>query len=99
MDSNRAWPMAGSITLSWSWPASAAMRTVKSLPKTLKHTWLTTSGMTGLTLAGMMEDPACRSGRLISCRPAVGPDARSRRSLQIFESFMAARFTAEWAST
>ncbi len=32
--------------------------------------WLTTSGTTGLTFAGMIEEPACSSGRLISLRPA-----------------------------
>ncbi len=34
------------------------MVTVVSLPMTLKHTWLTTSGTTGFTLAGMMEEPS-----------------------------------------
>ena len=50
--------------------------------------------MTGFTLPGMMLDPACRGGRLISPKPACGPDESSRRSLQIFESLMALRFSA-----
>ena len=49
--------------------------------------------MTGFTLPGMMLDPACRGGRLISPNPACGPEDSSRRSLQIFESLMALRFS------
>ena len=99
MDSNIAWAITGSMTLSWSCPASAAMVTVMSLPITLKHTWLTTSGITGLTLAGMIDDPACSSGRLISLRPARGPEDSSRRSLQIFDSLTAVRLRAAWTLT
>ncbi len=51
---------------------------------------LTTSGTTGFTLAGMMEEPACSSGRLISFRPARGPEESKRRSLQILDIFTAA---------
>ena len=97
-DSNMAWARPGSMTLSWSWPASAAISTVTSLPMTVKQTWLTTSGITGLTLAGMIEDPACISGRLISFRPARGPEDSRRRSLHILETLIARRFTAEWAA-
>ena len=99
IDSNRHWAMTGSMTLSCSCPASAAIDRVTSLPKTLKHTWLTTSGMTGLTFAGMIDEPAWRSGRLISLKPARGPEDSRRRSLQIFDSFMAVRLSAEWALT
>ena len=49
--------------------------------------------MTGLTLPGMIEDPACVTGRLISPSPACGPDESSRRSLQILESFIALRLS------
>ena len=83
--------MIGSKALSWSCPASAAMVMVTSLPMTSKATWLTTSGMTGLTLPGMMDDPACTGGRLISLRPARGPEDSSRRSLQLLESLTAMR--------
>src|SRR4051812_17811979 len=64
-----------------------------------KHTWLTTSGMTGLTLPGIIELPGCVGGRLISLRPARGPDDNSRRSLQIFEITTAARLSAPENST
>ena len=40
-----------------------------------------------------MLDPACRGGRLISPKPACGPEDSSRRSLQIFDSLMALRFS------
>ena len=49
--------------------------------------------MTGFTLPGMIEEPAARSGSLISHRPACGPLASSRRSLQVFDSFAAIRFS------
>ena len=42
------------------------------------------SGMTGFTLPGMMLLPGWRSGRLISPRPARGPEPIQRRSLAIF---------------
>ena len=48
----------------------------------------------GLTLPGMMEEPGCNAGRLISKSPARGPDVRRIRSLEIFESFMARLFNA-----
>ncbi|CSA45795.1 Uncharacterised protein [Vibrio cholerae] len=67
---------------------------VLSLPNTLKQTWFTTSGITGFTFAGMMDEPACSSGKLISFRPARGPEESRRRSLQILESFIARRFNA-----
>ena len=53
--------MTGSNAFSCSWPASAAAVTVASAPMTLKATWFTTSGMTGLTLPGMMLEPAWRA--------------------------------------
>ena len=40
---------------------------------TTKQTWFTTSGMTGLTLPGMIEEPACTAGRLISPKPGARP--------------------------
>ena len=66
---------------------------------TLKQTWFTTSGITGLTLAGMMEDPAWRSGNLISPSPARGPEDSRRRSLQILDSFTARRLIAACIET
>ncbi len=79
------------MTLSWSCPASAASVIVRSLPMTWKATWFTTSGMTGFTFPGMMLEPGCIGGRLISARPQRGPEERSLRSLHIFESFTATR--------
>src|SRR5271157_5252855 len=65
----------------------------------LKQTWFATSGITGLTFPGMMLEPGCMAGRLISLRPARGPEARSLRSLQIFESLIARLFRTEEYST
>ena len=87
--------ITGSNTLSWSWPPSAAIETVRSLPITRKQTMLTTSGITGLTLPGMIDEPGCFAGRLISRRPQRGPDDSSRRSLQTFDSLMARLFMQE----
>ena len=94
-DSKTLCTMMGSKTLSSSCPASDAMVTVRSLPMTLKAIWLTTSGMTGLTLPGMIDEPGCIGGRLISLIPARGPDESRRRSLEIFDSLIASRFTAD----
>ena len=91
--------MTGSKALSCSCPASAAKVTVTSLPMTSKATWLTTSGITGLTLPGMIEEPACIAGRLISPSPARGPLDSRRRSLQVFESFTATRFSTPESCT
>ena len=66
--------MIGSNALSCSCPASAAKVTVTSLPMTSNAIWFTTSGITGFTLPGMMREPACIGGRLISPKPARGPD-------------------------
>ncbi|GAQ68277.1 hypothetical protein SsS58_08736 [Streptomyces scabiei] len=66
---------------------------VTSLPITSKATWLTTSGITGLTLPGMIDEPACTGGRLISLSPARGPEESSRRSLHVFDSFTATRLS------
>ena len=85
--------ITGSKTLSCSWPASAAIVTVTSPPMMSKHTWFTTSGMTGFTLPGMIDEPGCIAGRLISPNPARGPELNSRRSLQIFDSLTAQRLS------
>src|ERR1044071_8851 len=59
----------------------------------------TSSGITGFTLPGMMDDPGCSAGRLISARPALGPDVNRIRSLDIFESFTARLLSAEEYAT
>ena len=96
---NRLCAMIGSKAFSCSCPASAAMVTVMSLPITSKAIWFTTSGITGFTLPGMIEEPACTAGRLISPMPALGPEESRRRSLQVFESFTATRFSTPESCT
>ena len=54
-----------------------------------------TSGTTGLTLPGMMDEPGWSGGRLISASPARGPEARRIRSLAIFASLIATLFSAD----
>ena len=70
-----------------------------SLPITCADTWQTTSGITGLTLPGMIELPFCSSGRKISPSPARGPEPIQRRSLAILVSETASTFSAALAST
>ena len=43
-------------------------------------------------MPGIMEDPGCILGRLISLKPVLGPDESSRKSLQILESLTESRF-------
>src|SRR3954451_2985512 len=83
-DSRRFRAITGIITFSSKLPDAPATVTVASLPTTWAHTIRVASGSTGLTFPGMMLDPGCRSGRLISARPVRGPDDIHRRSLQIF---------------
>jgi hypothetical protein len=66
---------------------------------TRNPTWLTTSGITGFTLPGMIELPGCICGRLISFRPQRGPEASSRMSLQILVSLDELRFSTPDSST
>ncbi len=56
-DSKQHWAMTGSIALSSICAASALIATQRSLPMTLYAIWFMTSGMTGLTLPGMIDDP------------------------------------------
>ena len=70
-----------------------------SLPITCAETWSTTSGITGLTLPGMIEEPFCSSGRKISPIPARGPEPISARSLAIFVSDTATTLSAPDSST
>jgi len=52
---------------------------------------LSTSGMTGLTLPGMIEDPGCIAGMAYSPMPPRGPEDNRRMSLAIFDSLLAIR--------
>ena len=65
-----------------------------SFPITCAATCVTTSGITGLTLPGMIELPFCSSGRKISASPARGPEPISRRSFAIFVSETATTLSA-----
>src|SRR5690554_7571869 len=89
----------GSITFNCICPASEPMVTVVSFPMTLKQICFTTSGITGFTLPGMMEEPGCIGGRLISLKPVLGPEERILKSLQILESLIAKLFNAEEYAT
>jgi len=50
--------------------------------------------MTGLTLPGMIEEPGCIGGRLISASPARGPEVSRMRSEAILESLIATLLSA-----
>ena len=52
-------------------------------PITWKQTWFTISGIDGLILPGMIDDPGCTAGSLISSMPVRGPMTMRRRSLAI----------------
>ena len=82
--------MPGIMTLSSSCPACAPQATAVSLPMTWKQTWLTISGIAGLTLPGMIDEPGCTAGIEISPNPVRGPETSSRMSLQMLEISIAA---------
>ena len=48
-----------------------------------------------MTLPGMMDEPGCMAGRLISPSPQRGPLESRRRSLQILLTLTAMRRRAE----
>ena len=54
-------------------PCDAAKATVASLPKTRAATWFTDSHSTGLTLPGMIDEPACSSGSSSSAEAGRRP--------------------------
>ena len=59
----------------------------------------TASGITGLTLPGMMLEPGCSAGSEISASPASGPEFIQRRSFEIFSSATAQARSAPESST
>ena len=65
---------------------------VASLPTTWAATISTDSGITGLTLPGMIELPGWRLGIEISPMPQRGPEASQRMSLAILVSEVAIVF-------
>ncbi len=78
------------MTLSWKFPDCPAAVITATLPITWAVAIITASGMTGLTLPGIMLLPGCRAGSTISPSPATGPLFIHRRSLAIFVSATAA---------
>ena len=46
--------------------------------------WMTASGITGLTLPGMMDEPGCTVGSFSSASPQRGPEPSQRMSFAIF---------------
>ena len=75
MDCRTLYAIVGIITFSSSCPACTAIATAVSLPTTWNETIAASSGMTGLILPGMIDEPGCNAGRLISANPGV----RTRR--------------------
>ena len=79
-DSIIATPSTGSYAFNCNCPECAATVTVKSLPITRNAIRLTSSGITGFTLPGMIDDPGCRPANSISkAPPAVPTPAKSNR--------------------
>src|SRR5207237_1786512 len=62
-------------------------------------TRLTASGITGLTLPGIMLEPGSIAGRSISPNAVLGPEFSRRRSLDIFIKLVAIVFKSPLAST
>ena len=99
IESSRLRAIRGTRTLSSNWPWLPARVIAASLPITWSATWMTTSGITGLTLPGMIEEPFWSSGSTISASPARGPDPISARSLAILSSETATVLSAPDSST
>ena len=55
-----------------------------SFPITCAATIAAASGITGLTLPGIMDEPGCNASNSISPKPAKGPEFIQRKSLAIF---------------
>jgi hypothetical protein len=64
-----------------------------SFPITLAHTIVRASIMEGFTFQGIMDDPGCTAGRVISCNQASGPELINLRSFPIL-----IRSFARWLS-
>ncbi len=84
IDCKRLCAITGSITFSSKLPICAPMATDASLPMTCAQTIMVASGMTGLILPGMIDEPGCSGGSTISAKPACGPLFIKRKSLAIF---------------
>src|SRR3989344_4138916 len=85
----------GHITFNSKMEYCAASSTVLSFPITSKHTIMTHSGMLGLILPGIIEEPGSTSGKMISAKPAFGPELRMLRLLAILCKFIASIFNED----
>ena len=83
----------GIITFSSKLPLAPPQVTAASLPMTWAATCIIISGITGLTLPGMILLPGCSAGSAISPIPASGPLFIQRRSLAIFIRLTASVFS------
>ena len=99
IDWSRLRAISGMRTLSSNCPWRPPTVIAVSLPITCALTWSTTSGSTGLTLPGMIEEPFWSSGRNSSPMPARGPEPMRARSLAILVSETAITFSAPDSST
>ena len=99
IDSNRLRAITGTRTFSSNAPCVPATVTAVSLPITWAATWSTTSGITGLTLPGMIDEPFWSSGSCSSPSPVRGPEPISTRSLAILVSDTATTLSAPCSST
>ena len=99
MDWSRFRAMSGIWTFSSKLPCIPPTVIAVSFPITWAETWQTTSGMTGFTLPGMIDEPFWSSGMKISARPVRGPDPIQRMSFAILVSETAMVFNAPDVST
>ena len=99
IEPSRLRAISGMRTFSSNWPCIPPTVIAVSLPMTWALTCSTTSGITGLTLPGMIEEPFCSSGRNSSPMPARGPEPMSAMSWAILVSETATTFSAPDSST
>ena len=99
IDSKRLRAIIGTRTFSSKFPWVPATVMAVSFPITWAATCSTTSGITGLTLPGMIDEPFWSSGSWSSTRPVRGPEPISTRSLAIFVSETATTLSAPCSST
>ncbi len=99
MPSSRFTAINGRVTLSWKLPVCPATVIAVWWPITCAQAITVASGMTGLTLPGMIELPGCSAGSSISPSPASGPAFIQRRSLAILISATASALSWPDSST
>ncbi len=57
------------------------------------------SAITGLTLPGIIEEPGCAGGSVISAKPVLGPELKRRKSFAILINSIANTLTELETST